>query len=165
MADVSITCPECGHEFTIGVQNFSDYEILVAKWLDGKVAPKGTQGYDVCDCKELPGVTIQVKYSNEVKKGKNRRGGKWAFGMHSNKTETRADIYVLFGCINKRYEVFVMSHEIFISHSKKASDGFLLQSDTSTRAWIQNYLVLYPPEKNLLHRIRATIADKQLTLL
>lgn len=119
-----LVCPHCGH--VLGeLAEYQVYEYKVAQWLNGKVAPGLTPGFDVFQCEELGEATIQVKYSNAVE---NRLHGgyvnqQWFFRV-SQWNDAYPDFFVLFGLDKGGKEhCFLFDREDFSSSSCAWSKG------------------------------------------
>ena len=170
MGKITVTCPcGCGHTFEADIIDSDYYENLVAQWAGGVVATSKTQmGYDVSTNIGGEIITIQVKYSSLT--ALNSHGTKgWKY-WHSL-TKINPDYFVLFGVINYGYHVFVMSFKTFMGRVAKQGREYhrgmnrypiILTSSKDSSAW--NYHI-DNPEKNLLPKIKAMIADGQFGLL
>lgn len=122
-----IVCPCCGHVF--GEQAyFQSFEAKVAGWLNGKIAPPATPGYDVFDCAELPNITIQVKYSKSWSyqaKDKKVPAISWVWVV-KRLDLVSPDFFVLFGIDEADLEhCFLLSREDFLKSAWRRGSGEL----------------------------------------
>lgn len=124
-------------------------EMLVAKWLRGRIMGENYRGFDVAYCEAFPHLRIQVKYSD---RNSSRR---WLWNKH---TDTVSDVIVLFGeGSNGHLSVFLMTESEYMAKAHGESGvggGYMLGASARSvlssghRNWLFNYVVV-DPDRNL----------------
>lgn len=120
-----LVCPHCGH--VIGEQAyFQTFEMKVAAWLQARVAPPSTKGYDVHDSLLVPDKTFQVKYAQAHRYQAATDSYpqiSWVWSVKRLDPVT-PDFFVLFGIGENQAEYcFLYSREDLLRHAWRRGNG------------------------------------------
>lgn len=118
----SLQCPRCGHKIR-GVPVSEGYEILVAQWLKGELAPALQVGFDIYQSALFPKRTFQVKHANPSNARRNDGVYEsWAWGSNAC---ILADYYILFGVKDSFAYCFLLTSELWEKFSAGKSRRLL----------------------------------------
>lgn len=139
---VPMVCPHCGHVF--GEQAyFQSFETKVAAWLQGKVAPTATKGYDVFDTAAHPDWTFQVKYATAYQRhdaSRNYPTLNWTWVV-KRLDIAHPDFFVLFGIDEAGDEhCFLLSRHDFLSYAhRQKNDMYMVRASAKKQSDRPNY--------------------------
>lgn len=166
---VPMVCPHCGHVF--GEQAyFQSFETKVAAWLQGKVAPTATKGYDVFDTAAHPDWTFQVKYATAYQRhdaSRNYPTLSWTWVV-KRLDIAHPDFFVLFGIDETGVEhCFLLSRHDFLSYAhRQKTDMYMVRASAKKRSDRANYryvpkiwqYAIPDPQSNLLQSVEGYTA-------
>lgn len=155
-----LICPCCGH--VLGEQAyFQSFEAKVAAWLQARMAPPATKGYDVYDSVLAPNLTIQVKYSVAYRfqsPKKKYPSVNWVWTVKSL-DPIYPDYFVLFGIIENEEYCFLLSRQDFVNYAVPYKGAYTLRASAKQRSDRQNYNYVPKIWRYVVSSPEATLAN------
>jgi hypothetical protein len=160
-----LVCPHCGH--VIGEQAyFQSFEVKVASWLQARVAPPATKGYDVYDSLLVPDKTFQVKYAQMHRFHSPKKQfpvETWTWKVKSLDS-VHPDFFVLFGIDEDGTEnVFLLSRDDYLAYASRSKDGGYFLHVSSKRVSNRRYAYIPKIWRYLIENPLETLGSSVLT--